>query len=606
MRLRTLGDILRRLESEPPKPDLLLHKTGGAWTPIATGVFCRAVRDAASGLLSLGVRPGDRVAILSENRPEWAVADHAILAARAVTVPIYPTLLPDQIEFILNDSGAMAVLVSTAEQAAKVEAVRPRLPALRAVSVFDGESSGGRAWASVIAAGGAARGSGRDRDLEPADPSDLASLIYTSGTTGRPKGVMLTHGNFAHNVTACCDAIPFAAEDRCLSLLPLSHVYERMVEYCYLWRGASIAYATSIDALAANMLEVRPSIVCAVPRLFEKLHLRLLDQAAAASPPRRALMLWAMRQAEVSGARLSRAPEGAPNPWPAGLRLGRLVADRLVYARLRARLGGRLRFFISGSAPLGTEVARMFLGMGIRIVEGYGMTECSPVIAVNRIDDICVGSVGPPLEGLEVRIDDDGEVVVRGPSVMRGYWNNEEATRETLVDGWLRTGDIGRFDAHGCLVITDRKKEILKTSGGKMVAPQPIENLLRADRFIGQAVVIGDRRNYLTALLVPNFDQIRSYAALKELPDAPMPDLLKHPRILDLFERRVARINERLPRFERIRRFRLLERDLTVEAGEITPTLKPRRKVILERYGDRIEEMYAEPHQVAAGARPGG
>jgi long-chain acyl-CoA synthetase len=603
--LRTLCDILVHLESSSSKPDLLRHKTEGAWKGIPTEAFCRQVRESARGLRALGVRRGDRVAILSENRPEWAVADHAILAAGAVTVPIYPTLLADQVEYILEDSGVAAVLVSTPEQAAKVAAVRPRLQALREAAVFDGEAPGARSWASIVARGAAAGGGAGGDDLGQADPSDLASLIYTSGTTGRPKGVMLTHGNFAHNITACCDAIPFAAEDLCLSLLPLSHVYERMVEYCYLWRGASIAYATSIDALAANMQEVRPTIVCAVPRLFEKLHLRLLDQAAAASAPRRALMLWAMRQAEECGGRLSRAAEGTRKPWPPALRLGRVVADRLVYARLRARLGGRLRFFISGSAPLGPEVARMFLGMGIPIVEGYGMTECSPVIAVNRVDDICIGSVGPPLEGLEVRIASDGEVEVRGPSVMRGYWNNDEATRETLVDGWLLTGDIGRLDEHGCLVITDRKKEVLKTSGGKMVAPQPIENLLRADRFIGQAVVIGDRRNYLTALLVPNFDQIRSYAALKGLPEAPMPDLLKHPRVLDLFERRIAAINERLARFERVRKFRLLDRDLTVEEGEITPTLKPRRKVIAARYADLIDGMYAEPPQVAAGARSG-
>jgi long-chain acyl-CoA synthetase len=601
--LRTLCDILVRLESSPSKPDLLRHKTGDSWKSIATEAFCREVRDAARGLRAMGIRRGDRVAILSENRPEWAVADHAILAAGAVTVPIYPTLLADQVEYILADSGAAAVLLSSPEQAAKVDAVRPRLPALRDVAVFDGEASGARSWTALVARGAAAPASD---DLGQVDPSDLASLIYTSGTTGRPKGVMLAHGNFAHNVSACCDAIPFAAEDVCLSLLPLSHVYERMVEYCYLWRGASIAYATSIDALAANMLEVRPTIVCAVPRLFEKLHLRLLDQAAAAAAPRRALMLWAMRQAEACGARRSRAPDEPRRPWPPGLRLGRFVADRLVYARLRARLGGRLRFFISGSAPLGPEVARMFLGMGLPIVEGYGMTECSPVIAVNRIDDICIGSVGPPLQGLEVRIAGDGEVEVRGPSVMRGYWNNQAATREALQDGWLLTGDIGRFDDHGCLVITDRKKEVLKTSGGKMVAPQPIENLLRADRFIGQAVVLGDRRNYLTALLVPNFDQIRSYAAIKGLPEAPMPDLLKHPRVLDLFERRLRAINERLARFERIRRFRLLERDLTVEAGEITPTLKPRRKVIAARYADVIDAMYAEPSQVASGVRLGG
>jgi long-chain acyl-CoA synthetase len=600
MSLRTLCDIPRNLREGAGKPDQILSKERGAWRGIATAELCDTIRDLALGLRALGVGAGDRVAILSENRPEWTVTDYAILSAGAVTVPIYPTLLADQAAFILKDSGAKALFVSTAAQVEKALAVRAALAPPGEIVIFDAPAAppaGVRPWGDVVARGVAARAAdpAAEKALGAAAPQDLASIIYTSGTTGQPKGVMLTHANFAHNVSACCDAIPFAATDVCLSLLPLSHVYERMVEYCYLHRGATIAYAESIEALAANMQEVRPTIVCCVPRLFEKMHRRILDNGASLPAARRWIFRWAMAVAGACGARTGRA--GAPGPL---LALERRLADRLVYRTVRARLGGRLRFFVSGSAPLQREIAADLNGMGIVVLEGYGLTECSPVIALNTLDSLCIGSVGRPIDGLEVRLAEDGEVQVRGPSVMRGYYNNEAATRETIVDGWLLTGDIGRFDAHGCLVITDRKKEVLKTSGGKMIAPAPLESLLRADRFIGQAVVIGDRRRFLSALIVPNFDQIRSYAVIKGIPETDIAALLRHPRVLDLFERRIAAINERLARYERIRRFRLLERDFAFEAGEITPTLKPRRRVIEERHRALIEEMYDEEPAAAA------
>lgn len=607
MTLRTLCDIARRLEASPPKADQLLSKQDGAWRPIDTPTFLRRVADLARGLRALGVVPGDRVAILSENRPEWTLADHAILFAGAAGVPIYPTLQPDQIGYILLDSGAKVLFVSSASLRARVESVRPRLPGLREIVTFEPPESrppGARPLADVEALGARGRAPGGPGGLPPAGgpdrigdaaPADLASVIYTSGTTGRPKGVMLSHANFAHNVSASCEAIPFEASDVCLSVLPLSHVYERMVEFCYLWRGATIAYAESIETLAASLAEVRPTIVCAVPRLFEKMYQRILDRSVALPWPRRLLFNWGLRVAAAWGASQRRAlgPSQAPGPGLL-LRTGHALAGRLVYAKVQERFGGRLRFFVSGSAPLSPALAEVLSGMGIRIVEGYGMTECAPVIAVNRLDHICLGSVGPPIDGIEVRLAADGEIQVRGDSVMRGYWNDPESTREALMDGWLLTGDIGRFDPHGCLVITDRKKEVLKTSGGKMVAPQPLENLLRADRFIGQAVVLGDRRHFISALLVPDFEMLRSYAAHKGLGVIEPADLLRHPRVLDLFTRRVAAINETLARYERIRKFRLLDRDFTVEAGEMTPTLKPRRKVIEERYRAVIEDMYAE------------
>jgi long-chain acyl-CoA synthetase len=601
MSLRTLCDIPRHLASGPGKPDQLLYKDQGAWRAISTRDLCDRVHDLAVGLRAIGIRGGDRVALLSENRPEWTATDYAILAAGAVTVPIYPTLLAEQVEFILRDSGAAAVFVSTAEQLAKVLAVRAGLPALKEIVVFDAPSTplgGARSWGRLATEGSEARRrEGAPAGLESASPDDLASIIYTSGTTGRPKGVMLTHGNFAHNVSACCDAIPFQPGDVCLSILPLSHIYERMVEYCYLHRGATIAYSPAIEGMAADLQEVRPTIVCAVPRLFEKLYRRVLDNGAALPPIRRFIFRWAIAVARGCGAR-HRDPAGP------GLLLAaqRRAADRLVFAAIRQRLGGRMRFFVSGSAPLSREIAEAFHGMGIRILEGYGLTETSPVIAVNRLESICIGSVGPPIQGVEVRLAEDGEIETRGPSVMRGYFHNEAESREVLQDGWFKTGDIGRFDAHGCLVITDRKKEVLKTSGGKMVAPQPIENLMRSDRFIGQAVVIGERRHFISALIVPNFDQIRSYAVIKGIDEPDMGALLRHPRILNLFERRIAGINQRLARYEQVRQFRLLDREFTVEAGEITPTLKPRRKVIEERYRAAIESMYAETD--ARGGRP--
>jgi long-chain acyl-CoA synthetase len=603
MTFRTLCDIPRRLAAEFRKPDQLLYKSHGAWRPIASVELVARIRDVALGLRAAGVVAGDRVALLSENRPEWTTSDYAVLSAGAVTVPIYPTLLAEQIEFILRDSGARVVIASSAAQMAKIQAIRARLPDLAEVVVFDPPAPmppGVRAWGELEAAGAATRARdprAADR-LDAADPGDLASIIYTSGTTGQPKGVMLTHANFVHNVTACCDVIPFRSDDVCLSILPLSHVYERMVEYCYLHRGATIAYAESIDAVASALAEVRPTIACGVPRLIEKMHLKIIDAGSALPAPRRLIFDWALAVARVVGA----LPRGSRRPGFL-LQAQRRLAERLVYSAIRARQGGRMRFFVTGSAPVAREVLELLYGMGIVVLEGYGLTESSPVIAVNRLDAICFGSVGPPIPGMEVRIAEDGEILARGPSVMAGYFRNEAATREAIVDGWLHTGDIGRLDEHGCLVITDRKKEILKTSGGKMIAPQPIENLLRADRFVSQAVVVGERRNFVSALIVPSADQIRSYCVLKGIAGTELGDLLRHPRVVDLFERRIARVNETLARYEQVKKFCLLEREFTVEAGEITPTLKPRRKVIEEHFRDRIEGMYAAPPPGGPGRR---
>jgi long-chain acyl-CoA synthetase len=594
MEVRTLCDIPVQLLAEYRKSDQILYREGGAWQAIPTQDLCERIRSMALGFRRLGVGRGDRVALLAENRPEWSATDYAILTAGGVTVPIYPTLLAEQIRFLLHDSGAKAIVVSGAEQLEKVLSIRAALPELREIIVVapDGALPAGvRTWSGLADIGGgwsAGSAPAAGEDLGAVGPDDLASIIYTSGTTGVPKGVMLTHGNFIHNITACCAVVPFVSSDVCLSFLPLSHVYERMVEYCYFYRGATIAYAESIDTVARDLQEVRPTVACGVPRVFEKMHRRMLDASEEFPPLRRIIFRWAMAVARRHGALAGMG--GGSGPF---LDAQQRLADRLVYGRLRDRLGGRVRFFVTGSAPLPREIAEFFHGAGIVILEGYGLTETSPVISLNRIGSVCFGTVGKPIDGVEVRIADDGEILTRGPSVMSGYFNNEEATREVMHEGWFCTGDIGRFDEHGCLVITDRKKEVLKTSGGKMIAPQPIENELRADRFIAQAIVIGDRRRFISALVVPDFEQIRSYVERKGIEDAPMDTLLRHPKIIDLFERRIAKINERLARYERIKAFRVLNREFSLDNGEITLTLKLRRKVIAEHYRDRIEEMYA-------------
>jgi long-chain acyl-CoA synthetase len=603
MDIRTICDIPRGMLHEFPRPDALLYKDEGVWRPISTADFCRRVRGLALGLKRMGVGRGDRVALLSGNRPEWTASDHAILAIGAATVPVYPTLMPDQIAWILRDCGAVAAIVSEPGQLARIDAVRGGLPALRHLVVMDGGAppAGARSWHDVADSGAADPEAAYAGEAAAVRPEDLASIIYTSGTTGRPKGVMLTHANLAANVVDCCRVIPFAREDVCLSFLPLSHVYERVVEFCYQYRGAAIAYAESIDAIAENFREVRPTIAAAVPRVFEKIHKRMIEAGALLPHPRRGIFFRALDVARRYGAAVGSGRR--PGPF---LRLEHALAERLVFRALRERLGGRLRMFISGGAPLQRDIAEALVGAGIPILEGYGMTETGTVVAVNRPDLFRLGTVGPLVPNVEVRIAEDGEILVRGPSIMKGYWNNEEATREALRDGWLRTGDIGRLDPGGFLSITDRKKELIKTSGGKMIAPQPIENALRADPFIAQAVVVGDRRRFVAALIVPAFDRLERHARETGIAAAGPRDLLRDPRVAALYEERVERVNAGLARFERIKKFRLLDREFTQERGEITPTLKYVRSVIEASCRETIEAIYAEgPDEAAAPAAAG-
>ncbi|HKB08538.1 MAG TPA: long-chain fatty acid--CoA ligase [Candidatus Polarisedimenticolia bacterium] len=592
--IRTVCDILTNLEARFRKPAILRYKSGGVWKDISTEEFAATVRSLSLGLQSKGVGKGDRVAILSENRPEWTAFDHAILSLRAVTVPIYATLLTEQIRFILDNSQSKALVVSTAAQMAKVLPILPALPELRMIVVLDAPDSGGPSgavpWVEILRAGEAAHRADPlrfEQTRSQVAPADVASILYTSGTTAEPKGVMLTHDNFASNVNATLQIIPFSDSDVTLSFLPLTHVFERMVEFAYLAAGATIAYAESVDAVPQNLLEIRPTVMASVPRVFEKVHARILDTVAASPAVRRLIFGLALK---VGRAQSRAMLAGRPARFL--VRLLHPRTDHLVFAKVRDKLGGRLRFLISGSAPLATEIAEFFYAAGIRILEGYGLTETSPVISVNTLEKTRLGTVGPIVPGVEVRIAEDGEILVRGPNVMKGYFRNEAATQEAIKDGWFHTGDIGQIDPDGFLKITDRKKEVLKTSGGKMVAPQPIENLLKADRFIAQAVLIGDRRNFISALIVPNQAMIESYAKHKQIAYSTVDDLIKNPRVIDLIRRRIEAKMVGLPSYETIKKFVLLPRELTQDAGDLTPTLKVKRRVVEKKFASQIESMY--------------
>jgi long-chain acyl-CoA synthetase len=572
-------------------------KRGGRWVALSYAELAEQVQDFSLGLLELGVTPGDRVAILSENRPEWAVADYACLAARCTDVPIYPTLPAKQAEYILRDSGSVAVLVSSATQLEKVLAVRDRLPAIRYVIALDhpAPERGVLGWGEVLARGRAARE--RYPDWRAAAlriaPEDLATIIYTSGTTGDPKGVMLTHGNIASNVSICVPLFSFSDVDECLSFLPLSHIFERMFgHYSMLHAGVVINYAESIDTVPADMQDRRPTVMASVPRLYEKIYGRVLDSVRASSVPRQRIFRWARQVGEEWA---ERTLDG--RPIRPSLALRRRLADRLVFAKLRARTGGRIRFFISGGAPLSAEIARFFYAAGMPILEGYGLTETSPVITVNTFEHQKLGTVGPPIPGVEVQIAPDGEILARGPNIMRGYYRKPEATAEALdADGWFHTGDIGVIDAEGYLRITDRKKDLIVTAAGKNIAPQPIENLAKTSRYVSNAVMLGDRRPFPIMLVVPNADVLRDLGARHGVAEETVEGLLGRAEVRGAIEREVRKTLRDLAQFEMPKKFLLVPRDFSVEGGELTPTLKVRRRIVEDRHRAAIEALYAESH----------
>ncbi len=598
--IRTLCELYFSTIDGPSKSDLLMRKKKGLWEVVSSQEVAETVENFSCGLMALGVKPGDRVAMLSEDRPKWLMADYAILAAGAVTVPLYATLNASESAYIVNNSDAEVAIVSNEDQANKLLSQRDNIKRLRNIIMMDPPTDGPGdilEWKKVVEWGKdfASKNPGVHRRVAgQVKPEDLATLIYTSGTTGMPKGVMLTHANFVENCKFGMDYLEIDSSDRALVFLPLSHVFERMIDYCYFWKGVTVAYAESIEKVADNLGEVKPTTMAAVPRLYEKVYAKLMEQAAHSSSIKKALIHWSMRTVS-EWAEASKSAKGVP----VGLRIKRTVADRLVPKKLRARVGGNIRFFVSGGAPLPRHLAAFFYGCGLPIAEGYGLSETSPVIAVNEVykdgtDGIRFGAVGRPLKNLEVRIAEDGELWVRGPSIMKGYYKMPDETVEVLTeDGWFATGDIARQDEDGYLYITDRKKEILVTAGGKNVAPQPIENALKMNKYVVQAVLIGDRRPYITALIVPNWDNVIEYARGKGVDKIDPRALCQEPVVKHLFKNVIERTNADLSRYEQIKRCKLLTRELTQEEGELTPTLKVKRRVIMKKYADFIEALYA-------------
>jgi long-chain acyl-CoA synthetase len=596
MSLHTLNDILLAVSKSRRERVMLQRQTLG-WVPISSAEIYRSVVGVARALASWGIERGDRVAILSENRPEWTITDFAALALGAVTVPIYSTQTAEQTSFILNDSGARVVAVSTKNQLEKVLTIQRRTltstsattsPTIDRIIVMDAvETADAVPMAALMLQGPADFDADFDARLQTVGPDDLATIIYTSGTTGAPKGVMLTHGNMASNISSSMEGFGFGTkEEVSLSFLPLSHVTARHVDFALLYRGVVLAYCPDIAHLARALAEVRPNIFIAVPRVYEKIRQQVILKTVGF--PKSAIYRWAL-----SAGRAHRDEILAGIP-PATISSKMKIADRLVFSKVRAGMGGKAEEFISGGAPLGRELAEWYADIGIPIHEGYGLTETSPVIAVNTPSVHKLGTVGKPLPNVEVRIADDGEVLVRGPSIFKGYWNRPEETREAFVDGWFKTGDIGQLDSEGYLSITDRKKDLIKTSGGKFIAPQPIENSLKLNPFIGTAVVIGDRRKFPAVLIAPNFPALEDWARANHIDFASREILVANARVQALYEGIVEETNQNLARFEKMKRVLVIAEEFSAADGTMTHTFKVRRRGIEERYRPLIDKMYAK------------
>lgn len=573
-------------------PALGFHD-GRRWVSISYRDAYDRVKAMALALHDMGLKPGDRAAILSENRPEWALADYACLCAGVRDVPIYTTLTASQVAYILRDSGARLVFVSSADQVEKVRQVRAECPALERMVLFDAEpgtADGFDAWSAVLARGSQLAAAKEDDEFRRtalgAGPHDVATILYTSGTTGDPKGVMLTHNNLFSNVEASSIVLQIGSVDSALSFLPLSHVLQRMVDYLLFSVGCQIWYARSIYTVEEDLKSVRPSVVVSVPRLYEKIYRGVMEVTGF----RGQLIQWAR---EVGEAWADETLAGR-KPGPV-LRVVRALAERLVYRKIRAEVGGNLRLFVSGGAPLSPEINKFFYAIGLTILEGYGLTETSPVTNVNSWEHLRIGTVGRPVPGTEIRIADDGEILVRGPQVMKGYYNDAEATAESIdAEGWFSTGDVGEIDDDGFLRITDRKKDIIVTSGGKNIAPQAVENRLKTSAYVEQALMIGDRRHFPSLLLVPNFAKLEEWARAQGLSARSNDELIALPPVQDFFTQLVATSLKGLARYEIPKKIGLLPKAFSIEDGTLTPSLKVKRRIVERRYAELIESFYEE------------
>jgi long-chain acyl-CoA synthetase len=592
----TLIDLFNRLARVHKRSDTLNYKSGDRWVPVSSDEFLSRAKDIAAGLHAIGIRHGDRIALLSDSRVEWTLADAGCLFASAIDVPIYPTLTPPQVSYILNDSGSSALFLANREKFLELKDILGECPEVKHVIFFDAEGvtpEDGLTLAQLEEKGRELERNDPgliDRMAAETTPEDLATIIYTSGTTGEPKGVMLTHANLVSNLIDSSGHLEIGEKDAVLSVLPLSHVYERQAMYMYLHHGLAVYFAESLQTIAPNLREVRPTLLVGVPRLFEKVYARIRERAAAAGKVTETLLAWAVRVGTDYARHLSDR-----QPIPFTLKLQHWLASKLVFSKWKEAFGGRIQVLLSGGAALSEELACVYIGAGIPIVQGYGLTETSPVVTASGTDNFRLGTVGRAIPHVQIRIAEDGEIEVRGPNVMRGYYNKPKETQEAFTaDGWFRTGDIGSIDRDGYLTITDRKKELFKTSGGKYIAPQPIEQAIKGSRFVNQVVLVGSERKFPAALIVPVWEQLESYCKLKGIEVKSRSELCSHPRIIDLLQRQVDGYTPNLARFERIKKVALLENEFTMEGGELTPTLKIKRRVIDDKYRDVIEKLYEE------------
>ena len=587
--LTTLNDVFFLVASANCERAVLAQDARGEWYAISGDQVYQRARALAEALRGWGIGKGDRVAILSENRWEWAATDFAVLALGAVDVPIYPTLTAEQTGELLVDSGARVAVVSTRAQYEKVAQARARTALERVIILDDDGTPDAVRFSSLMRTADrtAGRDAGFDRAAYEVAPEDIATLIYTSGTTGEPKGVVLTHGNIAANINESLAGFDIGAGDSCISFLPLSHITARHLDYAMYTRGATVAYCASFDRIPAALSAVKPTVFVGVPRVYEKFR-QEVERRASGSGLKRRMLGWALR----AGAAHKETVARGERPGALGWRLW----NRLIFSKIEDGFGGRVRFYIAGGAPLGLDTAEWFASAGIRVLEGYGLTETSPVLAINTPAANRMGSVGKPLPQVACRISDDGEQLVKGPNVFYGYWKRAPREPENFDgDGWFRTGDIGRLDEDGFLFITDRKKELLKTSGGKLIAPQPIENKLKANALVGQAALVGDRHKFASALISPNFAALEGWAKEQGIAVATRRDLLADARVVAAYQSIVDGVNGSLANYETIKRFVLVAEEWSLATGELTPTLKLRRRVILEKYGAKIEALYEEP-----------
>jgi len=587
--ISTINDLFRRVSAAANPRAVLWQDEFGLWQPISSDQIYQRVRSVAEAFLGWGAKKGDRIALIAENRWEWAITDFAALAMGAVDVPIYPTLTGEQAAVLIADAGCRIAVVSTRQQYDKLNAVRGQTQLERIVMMDSAEPEGAIAFSSLLA-GADARGSQHDPVFDAlvlaAEPKDLATLIYTSGTTGEPKGVALTHGNIAANQSIAPLDFNFDATDACISFLPLSHVTARALDYVMYFAGAQVAYCSKFDKLPEAMHTIRPTVFVGVPRVFEKIR-QEVERRAALSPVKKRLLAWAVKVGACHRDTVYDGRRPSSLLWK--------LADKLVYSKVKEAFGGRVKIFVPGGAPLGIDTARWFASVGIALWEGYGLTETSPVIALNTPIIHRMGAAGMPLSNLDLKLAEDGELLVRGPSIFSGYWHKPEASAECFdAEGYFKTGDIARLDADGFLFITDRKKELLKTSGGKMVAPQPIESKLTTSLLVAQAAVVGDRHKFISVLIAPNFVALEDWARHHGIDTKSRVELVADSRVIALYAEIVREVNLTLANFETLKRFRVVAEEWTIDSGELTPSMKLKRRVITARYAAVISELYAD------------